>query len=248
MYVLSALGIRFGLSYRPPRAAGRPSVSATWRTNRFLLSSRSRRLTYFGLWIPNGLIIGCESLYPSYAPQAAGTLFASSALGMLTGNFVVGRFVSAEQRSNLAAPLLLLLATPYLFFAMQPGLLWAALAVFVASHGFGATLVQQESLMAITPDRVSGQALGLHYSGALTMQGVSAVLAGTVAQLTSPATAMTTTAAVSISVTLILAAAGKRRENRSETPSDTELATTGALDPADAGGVGEAPPPKAPAD
>ncbi|GAA3127806.1 hypothetical protein GCM10017687_48330 [Streptomyces echinatus] len=76
LYLTAALVLRLGLSARPPRATGRPSASATRRTNAVLWSSRPRRLTYLGLWLPNGMVVGCESLYVSYAPHAAGTLFA----------------------------------------------------------------------------------------------------------------------------------------------------------------------------
>ena len=44
--------------------------------------------------------------------------------------------------------------------------------------------------MTLTPDELSGQALGLASSGMLAMQGVGATLAGVVAQLSSPGTAM----------------------------------------------------------
>lgn len=66
--------------------------------------------------------------------------------------------------------------------------------------------------MALTPDALTGHALGLHSAGMLTMQGVAAALAGSVAQLTSPAVAMTAMAAVSTGVTLTLMAAGRREE------------------------------------
>jgi membrane protein implicated in regulation of membrane protease activity len=64
--------------------------------------------------------------------------------------------------------------------------------------------------MALTPSRLAGHALGLHSAGMLTMQGAAAALAGTVAQLTSPATAMTAMAAASLAATLALTAAGRR--------------------------------------
>lgn len=63
--------------------------------------------------------------------------------------------------------------------------------------------------MALTPPELSGHALGLHSAGMLTMQGVSAALAGTAAQLTSPATAMTVMAVASITVTSALALAAR---------------------------------------
>ncbi|KUL27457.1 MFS transporter [Streptomyces regalis] len=210
LYVAAAAVLRLGLTPRPPRAQGRPSVAATWRSNALLWSSRPRRLVFLALWIPNGLVVGCESLYVSYAPDAAGTLFACAALGMFVGDVTVGRLVPPRLRPRLGIPLLALLAVPYVFFALRPGVPVAAVAVAVASVGFGASLVQQERLMALTPDELSGHALGLHGAGMLTMQGVSAALAGSVAQLTSPATAMTVMAVASLAVTLSLTVASLR--------------------------------------
>ena len=59
--------------------------------------------------------------------------------------------------------------------------------------------------MALTPDELSGHALGLHTSGMLTMQGVGAALAGGIAQLTSVPTAIAMTAGLSLAVTAALA-------------------------------------------
>jgi predicted MFS family arabinose efflux permease len=222
LYLLAALALRLGLTARPPRTAGRTSPSATWRTNALLWSSRPRRLTYLGLWLPNGLVVGCESLYVSYAPHAAGTLFACGAFGMFAGDVTVGRLLPPAVRRRLATPLLLLLATPYLVFCAHPPLPVAAVCVTVASVGFGASLVQQERLMDLTPGELAGQALGLHSSGMLTMQGVSAALAGAAAQLTSPATGMTVMAAGSVGVTLALATAARRSAEPGREPAAAE--------------------------
>jgi predicted MFS family arabinose efflux permease len=180
-------------------------VAATWRNNRVLWSSAPRRYVYLGLWIPNGLVVGCESLFVPYAPSHAGLLFAFAAFGMLVGDMVTGRFVPAGWRARLGPPLRLLLAVPYLVFVLHPPLPVGLAAVTLASIGFAATLLLQERLMALTPEELSGHALGLHGSGMLTMQGVGAGLAGTVAELASPAVAMTVMAAASVAVTLALA-------------------------------------------
>ncbi|MPY35538.1 MFS transporter [Streptomyces adustus] len=219
LFAVSAAGLRLGLAHRPPRGTGRPSVAATWRTNALLWSSRPRRLLYLGLWLPNGLVVGCESLFVSYAPDAAGPLFACAALGMLAGDATVGRLLPPAVRPRLITPLLLLLATPYALFVLRPALPVAAALVAVASVGFGASLLQQERLMTLVPDELSGHALGLHSAGMLTLQGLSATLAGTVAQLTSPATAMTVLATASIAVTVTLALASRRAP---EAPADAE--------------------------
>ncbi|MEU6230123.1 MFS transporter [Streptomyces sp. NPDC047042] len=210
LYLAGALTTRLGLTRRPPRLSGRPSIAQTWRTNAQLWSDRPRRLTYLGLWIPNGLVVGVESLYVSYDPDSAGTLFACAALGMLIGDVTVGRFVPPRVRRQLAVPLLLLLAVPNLLFAVGPGVWTAAVTVCVASVGYGASLVQQERLMSLTPAELSGHALGLHSAGMLTMQGVSAALAGTLAQLATPGAAMALMAAGSVCVTVGLAGAGRR--------------------------------------
>jgi predicted MFS family arabinose efflux permease len=196
---------RLGLSRRAPRSTGRLSPAESWRINGRLWSSPVRRYVLLALWVPNGLIVGCESLFVPYSPVHAGILFASAAAGMLIGDTMAGRFLSPYWRSRLGAPLRLLLAAPYLLFFFHPGTAVAAGIVAVASIGFAASLLLQEKLISLTPVEIQGQALGLQGSGTLAAQGVSAALAGGLAQLTGAATAMTVTATVSVVVTLVLA-------------------------------------------
>jgi predicted MFS family arabinose efflux permease len=226
LFAFGAVVARFGLTRRPPRAVsigpaqpGRPgrraapagraawraSVRDTWRVNRRLWSSPARRYVYLAQWLPNGLIVGCESLFVSYAPRHAGLLFVCAAAGMLAGDTLAGRFISPRWRERLGAPLRLLLAAPYLLFAMPIPLAVAAAAVAAASVGYCATLLLQERLMTLTPDELSGQALGLASAGMMAMQGVGATLAGVVAQLSSPGTAMAVMAGASLTITLTLA-------------------------------------------
>jgi len=205
LYLMAATVARFRLSRRPPRTAGRPSIAQTWRNNAQLWSSAPRRYVYLALWVPNGLIVGCESLFVPYAPRHAGLLFAFAALGMLVGDTLAGRFVPSRWRARLGAPLRLLLAAPYLVFILQPALPIAVAAIVLASIGYSATLLLQQRLIALTPDELSGHALGLHSSGMLAMQGVGAAIAGAVAEQTSPGTAMAVMAVLSVAVTVALA-------------------------------------------
>ncbi|MGW1864803.1 MFS transporter [Streptomyces mauvecolor] len=210
LYAIAAAVARLRLARRPPRVSGRPSIAETWRVNSLLWSSSSRRRLYVGLWVPNGLIVGCESLFVPYAPDHAGLLFASAAVGMLAGDTVTGRFLKASWRRRLPMPLLLLLAVPYLALAPHPPLPLVIAAVTLSSVGYAASLLQQERLVALVPEGMTGQALGLHSCGMLTFQGIGAALAGTVAQRTSPGTAMAVMAVASITVTLVLAAGSGR--------------------------------------
>jgi MFS family permease len=102
LYVLAAAVTRYGLRRRAPRVAGRPSVAATWRANRLLWSSAPRRYVLLALWVPNGLIVGCEALFVSYSPRHAGLMYACAALGMLAGDTLAGRFVPPGGASGSA--------------------------------------------------------------------------------------------------------------------------------------------------
>ncbi|MCP9955235.1 MFS transporter [Actinomadura madurae] len=205
LYLLSGVLVLAGLSRRPPRATGRPSVAQTWHGNVRLLSSAPRRATFLAMWVPNGLIVGCEALFVSYSPDHAGLLLTAGAAGMLVGDAAAGRFVPHHLRERLGTPLLLLLAVPYLVFAGGPPLPLGVAAVLLASVGYASTLLFQDRLMALTPVSVHGHALALHASGMLAMQGVGAALGGGVAQLTSPGLAMAIMAAASVTITLALA-------------------------------------------
>ncbi|MFC6087293.1 MFS transporter [Sphaerisporangium aureirubrum] len=202
--LLAAAVVRFGLTRQPPRATGRPSVRETWRGNARLWASPERRRVYVALWVPNGLVVGCEALFIPYAPDAAGVLFMAAAFGMLAGDTLVGRFLPQRWRVRLTTPLRVLLAVPYLLFVLPIPLPVAAVAAAVASAGFGAGLLLQDRLIALTPDDLRGQALGLHSSGMMTMQAVGAAVAGLVAQHLAVGAAMSVMAVLSLLTTTSL--------------------------------------------
>ena len=200
----SALLARLGLRDRAARVSERASVRATWLGNRLLWGDPRRRCRYLAMWVPNGLIVGCEALFIPYSTRWSGVLLAASALGMLGGDVLVGRLLTARRRQPLTEPLRLLLAAPYLLFfvALPAGV--AVTLVLIASIGYAATLLLQEQLLAITPPQLSGHALGLHSAGMLTMQAVGAAVAGTLASQLSAGAAIGCLATASIVVTLAL--------------------------------------------
>jgi predicted MFS family arabinose efflux permease len=196
--------LRFGIAERSPRRTARAGVRETWRGNRELLAHRHTRTLLLALCLPNGLVVGCEALFVPYAGERAGWLLAAGAVGMLTGDLVVGRFLSAETRRRTNTGLRLLLAAPFLAFAFDPGIPVAALLVACATAGYGASLAQQEWLVALTPPALHGQVLGAESSLRMTFQGLCAVLAGGLADLIPTGVAMSTLAAASLLVSLAL--------------------------------------------
>ncbi|OKK22088.1 hypothetical protein AMK16_02410 [Streptomyces sp. CB00455] len=184
------------------RLTRRPGLRQTWTTNAELFSHPGRRALLVNLWVPNGLVVGCEALFLTYEPARAGTLLAAGSAGMLLGDLTVGRLLTAERRQRCAFALRLLLAAPYLLFALHPPLLLAAAAVFVAGAGFAATLPLQEQLLRLTPGPVRGQVQGVESAGRMAWQGIGAAAAGGIAQYVAPATAITVVAALSVAVTV----------------------------------------------
>ncbi|MFF3716918.1 MFS transporter [Streptomyces prasinus] len=186
-----------------PRPGPRPGLRRTWATNTELFSHPGRRALLLNLWVPNGLIVGCEALFISYDPEHAGVLLAASSAGMLLGDLTVGRLLTADRRRRCAFALRLLLAVPYLLFAARPPTMVAAVAVFVAGAGFAATLPLQEQLLALTPDPVRGQVQGVESAGRMAWQGIGAALAGGLALYLGPGPTITVLAALSATVTVL---------------------------------------------
>jgi MFS family permease len=179
---LALLLVRFGLGDHPPRASGK-AVERSRAVNRLLLGSPVLRPVYLALWVPNGLVVGCEALIVPYAGERAGFLFAATAIGMLAGDVLMGRVIAPDRRDRLVEPARFLLAIPWLFFLLQPGLVVACLLAALASVGYCASLPLQERLVGRTAPDIRGHVLGLHGLGMMSMQGVGALLAGGVATL-----------------------------------------------------------------
>ncbi|MER6776233.1 MULTISPECIES: MFS transporter [unclassified Streptomyces] len=203
--VLTGLGLAVvaaTIRERSIRLSRRPGLRQTWTTNIELFSRKGQRALLLNLWVPNGLIVGCEALFISYAPERAGALLAAGSAGMLLGDLAVGRLLTAARRQRCAFAMRLLLAAPYLLFGFHPPVSVLIAAVFVSGAGFAATLPLQERLLELTPDPVRGQVQGVESAGRMTWQGIGAAIGGGVAQYLTPGAAIAALAAVSVAVTL----------------------------------------------
>jgi len=204
---VAGLVTRSGIGDHPPRRPGRPGIRETWRGNLTFLRLPSTRVLLIALCVPNGLVAGCEALFVPYAGDSAAPLFVAGAVGMLTGDLVMGRVLGAAQRRQAVGWLRLLLALPFVVFWWQPSILLAALLAGTACVGYAATLGQQELLVALTPAEMSGQVLGAESAARVTCQGLSAALAGGLAEIIQPGSAIALLAVGSLLVSLCLTSA-----------------------------------------
>ncbi|MEU5565819.1 MFS transporter [Micromonospora musae] len=212
----------FGLSEHPARATERVTVARTLRVNRALWADPGRRSLLLNLWLPGGLIVGCEALFVPYAGDRAGFLLAAAALGMLVGDVLVGRFLTPARRERWLHPLRLLLALPYLAFVLAPPLPLAMAVALIASVGYAAMLPLQERLVAHSPSDARGQVLGLHHNGMLAGQALCAAVAGAVADLVPAYHAVALLAGASLVATLTLTAGLRRTAPRAATIGGVE--------------------------
>ena len=235
-----AIGVvRLGIGDHPPRVTGQRLVRRSREVNRALLGSPLLRPLLLAGCVPNGLVVGCESLFIPFGAHAAGYLMAATAAGMLTGDIMVGRVLPAAARTWLIEPLRFLLAAPYVLFLLHPPLAVALALGYCASAGYAASLPLQERLIANTTTDVRGQLLGLYSTGMMAMQGIAAVLAGSLAQWLggghrAAATAIGILGCASLAVTVALIP-GLRRTRPRAAPPHTPEPASGAARP----GIGD---------
>lgn len=105
---------------------------------------------------------------------------------------------------RLLLPLRLLLAAPFLVFALHPPIVLAALLGGLAAIGYAAALPLQERLVASIDLATKGQAFGLLSTGTMVDQAAGALLIGGIAGVVGAAAAMTIAAVLAIATLLLL--------------------------------------------
>ncbi len=239
---VAVLVVYLGVADHPPRVTGEPvtgesMVRRSREVNRALFGSPLLRPVFVAGCVPNGLVVGCESLFVPFGGHAAGYLFAATAAGMLAGDITVGRVLPAAARTWLVEPLRFLLAAPYVLFLFHPPLPAALALGFFASAGYAASLPLQERLITHTAADVRGQVLGLYVTGMLAMQGIAAVIGGLLAQRlggtpSAAATAIGLLGCASLAVTVALIPGLRRTRPRTAAPDPQEPAVSAARSPA----------------
>jgi MFS family permease len=209
--VLSAAVVRFGLTDRPARSTGGGAGAAreTWRVNRALLADPAIRRLLLAQWLPGVLMVAAEGVVVPYVAglgraSSAGLLLAAAAVGMLTGEFLVGRFLAPRTRERLTPWLALLLGVPLIGFVLRPGVVLAAVVLAAAAAGFSYQLGLARRFLHAVPEVHRGQAFGLANTGTMTLQGLAIAAAGALAELLPPATVMALAGAASVAATLAL--------------------------------------------
>jgi MFS family permease len=193
------------------RVAGRRSVLRdSWRVNAGLLRDGVVRRLLLIQWLPSACIVGAEALIVAYSGArgfsavATGVLLACSPVGMLIGDFVVGRFVRPSVRTRLAAPLICLLGLPVTLMVFDPPLAVIGALFAISGAGFAYPIGLQRAFVDAVPELTRGQAFGLLSMGLMTLQGIGPVVFGGVAQLSSAKWAMAAAGVATVASALLV--------------------------------------------
>jgi hypothetical protein len=142
-----------------------------------------------------GFYVTVEGLAIPYAHEigqgttAAGLLLAASPAGAVAGMWLITLW-SPERRMNLLGPLAMLACAPLIACFLAPGLavtvvLWAVSGLASAYH-----LPTSAAFVQAVPDAQRGQAFGVASTALKSSQGAGILLAGLIANESSPSVAL----------------------------------------------------------
>lgn len=203
-FVVSAAILQFGVAEQ--RATGAPEVGRRLREGARVVVRDRRLRSLVALACVSAFVVTIEGLAAPYAaalgggPVAVGLLLAANPLGAALGIVVLTRLVPPERRARLLGPLAIASCVPLIASALDPPLA-AVVALWVVSGLACAYQVPANAaFVAAVPDAHRGQAFGLAVTALRVTQGLGVLLAGVLAELTDPATAVAVAGVVGVLV------------------------------------------------
>ncbi|WP_289936327.1 MFS transporter [Streptomyces sp. S.PNR 29] len=140
----------------------------------------------------------------AFSPTETGTLLATTSVGMLIGDVVVGRAFAPATRERLVLPLLLVMGTPPIALILD--LPYPAIAAVYVITGVGSAYLlglQRRFLEAVPSDR-QGQGFALLNTTTMTIQGIGPLVFGVFAEFLAVGLAIALTGVSSVITTLLL--------------------------------------------
>ncbi len=198
-FLLSAALIAFGVRRRPVPARDTNEPPRSYFKDLaagFSLVIRTPKLrTLVLLATIAGFYVTVEGLAVPYAheigggPEAAGLLLAASPAGAVAGMWLITLW-PPERRMGLLGPLAVLACAPLIVCFLAPGLLptvalWAFSGLASAYH-----LPTSAAFVQAVPDAQRGQAFGVASTALRSSQGLGILLAGLIADQSSPSVAV----------------------------------------------------------
>jgi MFS family permease len=217
-FVLGAVIIRQGVGRRPAaraEKASRAGLVSDAAAGVRLLAGRSdlRALAGFGMIavfyvIPEGLAVPYAGALGGGSAEA-GILLASGPFGAAVGSFVFSRYVGHARRLQVMGSLAVLTCAPLVVCLLRPGFVWSTVLFVVSGLASAYQLAANAAFVAAVPGESRGQAFGLVQALMTVGQGLAIGVAGILAEVWSPSTAVAVAGIAGVVCAAALASAWK---------------------------------------
>ncbi|MFC5064679.1 MFS transporter [Actinomycetospora atypica] len=228
-FVVSAVVLRLGVPEQQAPQERPDDEVAAWRRELARVAAGARvvggdpRLrSLIGLACVSAFVVTVEGLAAPYAAElgagtaAVGLLLAANPLGQALGIVLLTRLVRPGRRPRLLGPLAVASCVPLVVSALGPPLPVLVAAWVVSGLACAYQVPANAAFVAAVPDARRGQAFGLAVTALRVTQGLGVLLAGLVAQGSSPSTAVAVGGAAGVVVALLAAGAWRRAQDGAE--------------------------------
>jgi len=168
-----------------------------------------RRLLLVG-WLAPMFSVAPEALAAPYVANHHGSStqvgwwLIALPVGIIAGDVAGVRLLTQRQQRRLVAPAAVASFLPYLAFVVDPSVP-IALPLLVASGACGLYALGLDARVRdAAPPQLFARTMTLNSAGLMTLQGVGFILAGAIAQVVGPATAIAIAGGCGITATLVL--------------------------------------------
>ncbi|WP_233712465.1 MFS transporter [Kribbella turkmenica] len=230
-FLLSAALIAFGVQQRPVPARDTDKPRGSYFKDLaagFSLVVRTPKLrTLVILATIAGFYVTVEGLAVPYAheigggPEAAGLLLAASPAGAVAGMWLITLW-SPDARMRLLGPLAVLACVPLIVCFLAPGLLPTVALWTVSGMASAYHLPTSAAFVQAVPDSQRGQAFGVASTALKSSQGIGILLAGLIADQSSPSVAVGVMGTAGAVAALAAGAAWSRARRAGTGPPETK--------------------------
>lgn len=194
-FLLSALLIRVGVTVH---AAAERADATAWEQItggvRIVFGDRSLRSIVLVVWLASAFAFAWEGIAAPWASElgrgarTVGLLLGIACVGNIVGGIFIGRLCSPNLRRHLMLPLAVLSPAVLGVTLLAHGRGAALAVVFVSGFAAAFALPLNALFMRSIPDEMRSRAFGVAQGGLQAMQGLGVVVAGLVADYTTPGT------------------------------------------------------------
>jgi len=238
-FAVSMLLGRFGLREHRPSTDGLagPSAKRSVRRGATLIFRDPRLWSLAAIQWMYGFYVAPEGIAVPYATWlgfgsiGAGLLMSADPIGATFGMFGLARWVRPASRLRLLTPLAVLAGVPLVLAVVHP-VLWLAIVLFAVSGALSSyTMFAHAAFVQAVPDHQRGQAVGLMGAGLQAAQGLGILVAGALADVVSPPTAVAICGAAGLVGCVLVGRVWDRARVRGADESDEMAPSSSAAEP-----------------